>query len=142
MSNIPQSTGIRKKIEELGPWFHNIHLPDGTQTAPNHFLGDFPKIKWQQLSPELPKDLTGRTALDIDCNAGFYSLELARRGAEVTAIDLDPVYLEQTQWVLEQCRRSVREELEQMQAYVLAHEEHPNDIVQFMGVLYHVRYPL
>jgi hypothetical protein len=26
----------------LGPWFHNLHLPDGRQTAPDHPLGDFP----------------------------------------------------------------------------------------------------
>lgn len=142
MNNNPQSTHIRKKIEELSPWFHNIHLPDGTQTAPDHFLGDFPRKKWQQLSPELPEDLTGRTALDIGCNAGFYSLELARRGAEVTAIDLDPVYLEQAQWVLEQYQLSDRVELKQMQVYDLAHEELKYDIVLFMGVFYHLRYPL
>lgn len=33
--------------------------------------------------------------LDVGCNAGFYAIELARRGAEVTAIDLDAHYLEQ-----------------------------------------------
>ena len=24
------------RIAELGPWFHNLHLPDGVQTAPDH----------------------------------------------------------------------------------------------------------
>jgi len=76
-------------LEALGPWFHNLHLPDGTQTAPDHPLGDYPSYKWQLLAPALPADLDGWTALDIGCNAGFYSFELARRGAQVTAIDSD-----------------------------------------------------
>ncbi|HEX2099456.1 MAG TPA: DUF1698 domain-containing protein, partial [Candidatus Synoicihabitans sp.] len=66
---------------DLAPWFHNIHLPDGTQTAPNHPLGDFPRFKWQQIADHLPHDLTGWRVLDIGCNAGFYTVELARRGA-------------------------------------------------------------
>lgn len=142
MSSSLQKSHIRNRIEELGPWFHNIHLPDGTQTAPDHFLGDFPHTKWQQLSPLLPEDLSGRTALDIGCNAGFYSLELARRGAEVTAIDFDPNYLRQATWVLEQYQLSERVTLRQMQVYDLAHEEQQYDIVLFMGVFYHLRYPL
>ena len=67
-------------IAALGPWFHNLHLPDGTQTVPDHFLGDFPTFKWEQIRDYLPADLAGWTALDIGCNAGFYSFELARRG--------------------------------------------------------------
>lgn len=89
-------------IIELGPWFHNLHLPDGTQTAPDHMLGDFPAFKWQCLASYLPKKLEGWRALDIGCNAGFYSFELARRGADVTGIDVDPRYLAQAQWAVRQ----------------------------------------
>ena len=28
---------IQQRVQELGPWFHNLHLR-GVQTAPNHFL--------------------------------------------------------------------------------------------------------
>src|ERR1700709_1603183 len=84
------STGLALESRLLAPWFHNLHLPDGTETAPNHPLGDFPAFKWAAISQSLPDDLTGMTALDIGCNAGFYSIELARRGAKVTAIDKDP----------------------------------------------------
>src|SRR4051812_29623521 len=88
----------QQQIQDLGPWFHNLHLPDGTQTAPSHFLGDFPQFKWKEIAPQVPPDLAGWTALDIGCNAGFYSIELARRGARVTGIDLDQHYLKQAQW--------------------------------------------
>jgi len=38
----------------------------------------------------LPQDLQGWRVLDAGCGAGMFSVELARRGADVTAIDLSP----------------------------------------------------
>lgn len=38
----------------------------------------------------LPGDLSGWRVLDAGCGAGMFSVELARRGADVTAIDLSP----------------------------------------------------
>ena len=37
---------IRRRIDDLGQWFHNIDL-NGVRTAPNHFLGDYPNVKWR-----------------------------------------------------------------------------------------------
>ena len=68
------------KITELAPWLQNIHLPDGSQTAPDHFLGDFPAFKWEKIKNAVPEDLNGTRVLDVACNAGFYSLELANGG--------------------------------------------------------------
>src|SRR5690554_7382960 len=45
--------------EEFGPWFHNLHLPGGEQTAPAHPLGDYPASAWAQIRPRLPEDLQG-----------------------------------------------------------------------------------
>jgi len=129
-------------IEALGPWFHNLHLPDGTQTAPGHFLGDFPTFKWEQIRGHLPSDLGGWTALDIGCNAGFYSFELARRGARVTGIDHDPHYLRQARWAAGQFGLGSRVRFLEMQVYDLAALPERYDLVLFMGVLYHLRYPL
>ncbi len=129
-------------IATLAPWFHNLHLPDGRQTAPDHFLGDFPKFKWQQLAPHLPQDLTDWRVLDIGCNAGFYSFELARRGAQVLGIDVDPHYLTQANWAVQQFQLQKQVEFRQMQVYDLAHLDETFDLVLFMGVFYHLRYPL
>lgn len=126
----------------MGPWFHNIHLPDGSQTAPDHFLGDFPSNKWSLIKNSLPENLSGKTVLDIGCNAGFYSLKLAQRGADVTGIDLDPVYLKQAQWVLKQFQTAGSVTLEQKQIYDLSEDNQHFDIILFMGVFYHLRYPL
>lgn len=134
---------LARQIRELAPWFHNIHLPDGRQTAPDHPLGDFPAFKWEQISPCLPADLTGRTVLDIGCNAGFYSLALARRGASVLGIDADEHYLRQARWARQQSGLDERRlQLRRMQVYDLIHLRQTFDVVLFLGVLYHLRYPL
>jgi tRNA (mo5U34)-methyltransferase len=129
-------------IAELGPWFHNLHLPDGRQTAPEHPLGDFPAFKWKQIEGCLPQDLSGARALDIGCNAGFYSFELARRGAEVLALDLDEHYLEQGRWAARYLDPEGRVEFRQGSVYDLVDVEGRFEVVLFMGVLYHLRYPL
>lgn len=41
-----------------------------------------------QLLSRLPNDLTGRRVLDAGCGTGAFSVEAARRGADVVAIDL------------------------------------------------------
>jgi hypothetical protein len=90
---------LQAQIEALGPWFHNLHLPGGVQTAPHHFIGgDFPRFKWLEIAPHIPQDLRGWRVLDVGCNAGFYSFELARRGASVLAIDVEDLYLTQARW--------------------------------------------
>jgi tRNA (mo5U34)-methyltransferase len=129
-------------VVALAPWFHNLHLPDGTETAPDHPLGDFPAFKWAELGPALPADLSGCRALDIGCNAGFYSVELARRGASVLGVDHDPHYLRQAEWVRHRFGFEDRIELRRLGVYELDQLDEQFDLVLFMGVLYHLRHPL
>jgi magnesium-protoporphyrin O-methyltransferase len=42
----------------------------------------------------LPDDLSGRRLLDAGCGTGMFSVEAARRGAEVVAIDLSPTLVD------------------------------------------------
>ncbi|RNI29729.1 TIGR04290 family methyltransferase [Rufibacter immobilis] len=133
---------LTQEIANLGPWFHNLHLPDGTQTAPNHTLGDFPAFKWQQIESYIPQDLSGWRVLDVGCNAGFYTVELAKRGATVLGIDVDPHYLKQAQWVAQQFGLEDKVEFRQIQVYDVAHLQEKFDLIWYMGVLYHLRYPL
>ena len=136
-----QRRDLRAEIDALGPWFHNLHLPGGIETAPGHFLGDFPTFKWQAIAPHIPADLTGWRVLDIGCNAGFYSFALAERGAEVLGIDPDRRYLRQAEWARELLgARRVR--FAEASVFDADRLEGPFDIVFFMGVLYHLRYPL
>lgn len=133
---------VQARIAALAPWFHNLHLPSGHTTAPDHPLGDFPAFKWAQIGPHLPQDLTGRRALDIGCNAGFYSFQLAARGAEVLALDMDEHYLEQARWAAQELDPEGRVDFRRMQVYDLVDLAESFDVVLFLGVLYHLRYPL
>ncbi|HVU50004.1 MAG TPA: TIGR04290 family methyltransferase [Polyangia bacterium] len=131
---------IRRSIDELGEWFHNIDIV-GVPTAPHHFLGDYPRTKWARVAPALPSDLRGSTVLDIGCNAGFHSIEMKRRGADrVVGIDTDERYLAQARFAAD--RLGVELELEQMSVYEIGRLRERFDLVLFMGVLYHLRHPL
>jgi tRNA (mo5U34)-methyltransferase len=131
---------IAREVERLGPWFHNLDLA-GVQTAPRHFLGDYPRSKFLRFEASIPRDLRGKTVLDIGCNAGFYSLEMKRRGAErVVAIDSDETYLAQAKLAAEVQRVEI--ELRRMDVYEVEHLGERFDVVLFLGVLYHLRHPL
>ncbi len=131
---------IERRVNELGPWFHNLSL-SGVQTAPNHFLGDYPTAKWQNFQNAIPKDLAGMSVLDIGCNGGFYSIEMKRRGAKrVLGIDHDEQYLAQAQFAAEVLNLDIA--FERMSVYEVPKLRERFDVVLFMGVFYHLRYPL
>ncbi len=130
------------EIDAMRPWFHNLHLPDGRQTSPRHQLGDFPRNKWERLAPHLPEDLTGWRVLDIGCNAGFYTFALAGRGADVTAVDVEEHYLRQGQWASERMRVKGQVTFRRAGVWDILQERDRYDLVLFMGLFYHLRYPL
>jgi len=131
---------IRERVRALGPWFHNITL-HGVQTAPDHFLGDYPTVKWQHFADAVPADLSGRTVLDIGCNAGFYSMEMKRRGAaRVLGIDFDDDYLRQARFAAE--IEGLDIEYRKLSVYDVGALGERFDLVLFIGVLYHLRHPL
>jgi tRNA (mo5U34)-methyltransferase len=131
---------IERRLEALGVWFHNIDL-DGVPTAPDHFLGDYPRMKWKRFEHAIPRDLRGKTVLDVGCNGGFYSIEMKRRGAErVVGIDSSEVYLEQARFASQVLGLKV--EFRKVDVYDVGLLGERFDLVLFMGVLYHLRHPL
>lgn len=64
-------------------WYHSIELPNGIVTpgAYDH----------RPLVPHygIPADLEGRRVLDVATSDGFWAFEFERRGAKVTALDVD-----------------------------------------------------
>jgi len=136
----PQGPTLQERIEELGPWFHNINLR-GVWTAPNHFLGDYPSFKFRNFEHAIPADLSGKTVLDIGCNGGFYSIEMKRRGAaRVVGIDSDEDYLRQARFAAEITGQEI--EFRNLSVYDVGLLGERFDVVIFMGVLYHLRHPL
>ena len=131
---------LRTRIDELGPWFHNMNLA-GVWTAPDHFLGDYPAVKWRHTASAIPVDLRGRSVLDIGCNAGFFSMEMKRRGADrVVGLEPDPAYLAQARFAADVSGLEI--EFRDLSVYDVAALGERFDIVLFMGVFYHLRHPL
>ena len=131
---------IRERAEALGPWFHNMELR-GVWTAPGHFLGNYPAVKWERFRDDLPADLSGKTVLDIGCNGGFYSMEMKRRGAaRVLGVDFDEDYLAQARFAAEVEGLDI--EFRQLSVYDVASLRERFDVVFFIGVFYHLRHPL
>ncbi|CCD99967.1 TIGR04290 family methyltransferase [Bradyrhizobium sp. STM 3809] len=131
---------IRRRVDALGPWFHNLDLR-GVSTAPTHFLGDYPNVKWRRFAEIIPDDLTGKSVLDIGCNAGFYAMEMKRRGADrVLGLDSDEDYLAQARFAADVNGLDI--EFRKLSAYDVGQLGERFDLVIFMGVLYHLRHPL
>ena len=131
---------IRRRAAALGEWFHNIDL-GGVQTAPGHFLGDYPAVKWRSFADAVPADLSGKAVLDIGCNGGFYSMEMKKRGAaRVLGVDWDEDYLAQARFAAEVTGLDI--EFRRLSVYDVGSLGERFDVVLFLGVLYHLRHPL
>jgi len=137
---LAEQNELARRISEMGEWFHNIDLK-GVPTAPSHFLGDFPRVKWKLIAPALPEDLKGASVLDVGCNAGFYAVEFKKRGAgRVLGVDVDDHYLQQARFVAATLNAEI--EFEKLSVYDVDSIPGQFDYVLFMGVFYHLRYPL
>jgi tRNA (mo5U34)-methyltransferase len=60
----------------------------------------------------------------------------------VLGIDLDPHYLKQAKWAAKKMGLDDKVKFKQMQVYDLARLKKEFDIIIFMGVFYHLRYPM
>jgi tRNA (mo5U34)-methyltransferase len=124
---VAEQAELAASVAQLGPWFQNIDLGDGVRTAPDHFLGDYPAFKFAGFSHAIPENLTGKSVLDIGCNAGFY--------------DSDDRYLAQARFASDHLGFGDIE-YRNLSVYDVASLGEKFDLVIFMGVLYHLRHPL
>lgn len=106
---------LAARVREIS-WYHTIELPDGRRTP-----GQFDH---RELLPHygLPADLSGKRALDIATFDGYWAFEMEKRGAEVTAIDLDDPH----EWDFPSLVRPLVDEIEEMpeigRGFRVAHE--------------------
>lgn len=129
---------IRKLIAEHGRWWHEIELAPSIVTPGD----DSNRIKLPILDAlGFPADMRGLRALDIGCSDGYFSFEMERRGAEVTAIDFVPEEYTGFETARKILGSGVTYRMDNV--YKLAPETYGQfDVVLFMGVLYHLRKPL
>src|SRR5882672_10265444 len=136
---------ILAELKRLEPWFHRIDLGHGLYTKTESVMGepvDHPLGPWQTIQKLLPSDLSGKTLLDVGCNAGFYAFETKRRGAKrVLGVDGQRQHVRQGLFVRQALGLDV--EFRRLNVYELS----PRTVGQFditlaLGLLYHLKHPI
>jgi tRNA (mo5U34)-methyltransferase len=122
-------------------WWHRIPIRDEVTPGQNHDSN----ITLELMN--LPKDLTGKSVIDIGCWDGFYSFECEKRGAEkIVATDRfvwdEPTI---TDAGFDFAHKHLNSKVQKIHSYV---EDLPAkklgkfDIVLMLGVLYHAKNPI
>ena len=142
---MPDRHELRRRIEELAPWYQNIQLAEGISTkdlegSRDIFSGeDIPAPLWSLIGRDLP-DITGQRVLDIGCNAGYMSFAAKRLGAGyVLGIDSNlgapTSFIDQAEF----CREVLGLDVDfREQSFFDLEPDRPFDLVLFCGVLYHL----
>jgi tRNA (mo5U34)-methyltransferase len=140
------SDEIRRRVEDLAPWYQNIQLGDDLWTKDLHGARDIfsehdiPGPLWRAIVKDLPADLSGHRVLDIGCNAGYMSFEAKRMGADyVLGIDSNlgagTSFIDQAEF----CRSVLGLDVEfREQSFFDFEPEESFQLVLFCGVLYHL----
>jgi tRNA (mo5U34)-methyltransferase len=124
------------ELAAFSGWYHSMKFPDGEIIE-----GYMPLQLLQERYADfgLPEDLHGFRALDIGAWDGWFSFEMERHGALVTAVDV----VEVKNFLYG------RERLGSKVTYIISDvcdlpelNLAPFDYVLFLGVLYHLRHPL
>jgi tRNA (mo5U34)-methyltransferase len=130
-----------EKLERIKSrqWYHSIAIEPGLVTPGTHPLEELRQVL-EHL--KLPASLDGLSVLDIGAWDGFFSFEAERRGAErVVAYDLTP----EDYFGFSTAKELLGSKVDYIQGsvYELNREVLGTfDVVVFVGVLYHLRYPL
>jgi tRNA (mo5U34)-methyltransferase len=67
---------------------------------------------------------------------------MARRGARVLGLDVEPLYLRQARWAARQLGLEEQLKFVEGDVYRLLNTQRHYDLVWFTGVFYHLRYPM
>ncbi len=136
---------FQKEIERRkgsAGWYHEITIKDGA----GHSVrtpGIHPGVAVLAVLERFgfPKDFTGKTVLDIGCNAGFYSSIAKVRGARsVLGIDYFQHSIDQAILVREILQLDI--DFRQGDGEALDDKVGPFDVVIDTGVLYHLQNPM
>ncbi|HEY0173531.1 MAG TPA: DUF1698 domain-containing protein [Pyrinomonadaceae bacterium] len=134
---------IEARVERLGPWFHCVELGEGLRTKTRSAVGEpveHPRPTWEKVRAALPEDFSGLSVLDVGCNAGFYAVELKRRGASrVLGLDSQRNLVRQAVFVRDVLGLDI--EYRRMSVYDLDPRELGQfDVTLALGLVYHCKH--
>jgi tRNA (mo5U34)-methyltransferase len=121
----------RKMVASIAHWHHKFEICSGVVTPGTYE----PRFLFDKL--QLPDDMTGVRALDVGASDGFFSMQMALRGASVTAVDYRPKNLHG--FALMESLTGLNFDYHQLNVYSITPDKFGCfDIVLFLGVLYHL----
>ena len=134
---------IEERLKRLGPWFHCIDLGEGLRTKTESAIGEpveHPRPTWEKVRACLPEALSGESVLDVGCNAGFYAVELKRRGAgRVLGVDSQRNLVRQALFARDVLGLDI--EYRRLSVYDLDPRETGQfDITLALGLIYHCKH--
>jgi SAM-dependent methyltransferase len=134
----------KEAIEErYGPWTaHNVRLAEDVYTLSAQPAGDEVKLRrvTQIAADVFGGHLDGLRVLDLACLEGMYALELARRGADVVAIEGREANVEKARFAARVLGLHV--DFQQGDIRNLSRGRHGEfDLVLALGILYHLDAP-
>ena len=131
----------QKVIENFGEWTaHNIRLDNDIYTIAKKITGDEIKLRRviQIVSDIAGKPLSHLRVLDLACLEGLYTIELAKHGAEVVAIEGRKANIEKARFSKEILSLSnvalFQDDVRNLNAGTYGHF----DVVLCLGILYHL----
>lgn len=145
-----ERTAIRREIERLSPFLHDLALPFGLRTVlpSTTRRPELEKNRLQDLIVSVLEplqqrigSLAGLRVLEVACNCGGLAIEAANRGAEaVLGIDPVPHYIEQALFL----KRAL--DTRNVEFEIAGIEDTPNlgrfDVTICCGLLYHLESPV
>jgi len=138
---IMSSSEAEEKVRQLGWWYQHFQLPSGAWTGSGCQPSYSPEARWRLIEPFIPQDLSGRTVLDVGGNAGYFSVQMKKRGAKRCVL-VEP-YIEfsrQARFVAESFNVKIEIVNEDVHTFCLTTDER-FDYVLFLGLFYHLKYP-
>jgi tRNA (mo5U34)-methyltransferase len=130
-------------------WFYRFRLPSGAVTK-SYGEGELDAIHDTRLrmmdaalARALPGGLAGRSAVDLACHQGFFSTELARRGAQrVLGIDARPEHVADAKLIAHTLGMPQVEIAQSVVHAVSAERFGRHDLVLCFGLIYHLENPV
>lgn len=129
---------VISKVNSVG-WYHRYEIVPGVFTPGTIDVHPRNALDWLGI----PRDLSGCCALDIGAVDGSYTFEMERRGAKVTAIDIqDPsnTGFNVSREILGSKAEFIHDSVYRLSS--LIGEKGAFDIVLYLGVFYHLKNPV
>ena len=145
MSLSPNNTikdEVARRVRELGWWYQHFELPCGVSTGNGQEPAYRPETRWRLFEPFVPRDLKGKTVLDLGGSAGYFSIQMKLRGAERCVL-VEPYeeFVRQAEFAAGQFGAGIEIVNDDALTFCLTCEERFDHVI-FLGLFYHLKYPV